>query len=121
MALETHTGALPRTENKKDHLQTPTRASTAYNQKSPYTVSSVELPLDIPSNCYAVIIQASGADLRVAYGEGGTANTGTYDIVYDGKTRSYPVVGWSRLFLLRNASTDVTVTFQLWLAVFTED
>lgn len=110
--------ALPRDVDGGTVMQTPTRAVTNWNQKSPYTISSVESPLDIPTNCFAVIIQAKGADVRVAYKEGGTVTGGTYDIVYDGNTRAYPVVGWDRLFLLRNASTDVTVTFQLWLTGF---
>jgi len=117
MATQPKGEALPRT-GAGEPMMTPCRAVTNHMQKSPYTISSVESPIDIPPNCFAVIIQAKGADLRVAYGEGGTAAAGTYDIVYDGNTRAYPCVGWDRLFLLRNASTDVTCTFQLWLTGF---
>jgi hypothetical protein len=103
--------ALPRGGDGRE-IQVPTRFTAGVeNQKSPKTVSSVEQFIDVPEDALVIEVQANGADLRVATGQGGTASTGNYFIIYDGSIVPLPVPAGGRLYLLRNASTDVTVTF----------
>lgn len=112
--MKTDLDRLPR-DARENPIQVPTTwvAGSLY-QTSPMTVSSVEKFIDIPENAVAVVIQASGADLRVSHGVGGTATVGCYDIIYSGTKDSYPVSLGRRIYLLRNASTDVTATFKTW-------
>lgn len=114
MALDIDSGRLPRDSAGK-HMQAPWRFTTAYNQKFPKTVSTVEQFIDIPPDCIALVLRASAADLRVAFGAGGTAAGGAYDVLFNGTSDSYPVAGMERVYLLRDASTDVVVRGAFWL------
>jgi len=105
---------LPR-DARENPIQVPTVwvAGTLY-QKSPITVSSVEKFLDVPDKAVVIVLTTSGAALRVSHGVGGTASTGSYDVIADGKSEQYPVASGGRLYMLRDASTDVTVLVKTW-------
>ena len=110
LPIETNDGRLP-LDARKVPMQAPSCAKTSYLNKSPMTVSSGELDLIIPENAVSVTIQASGADLRVATGLGGTAAGGTYFKILNGTSFPWACSLLPKLYLLRDASTDVTVTF----------
>ena len=117
-ALQTASGKLA-----QDLMGTPLQAPTKFQMedatgttiKSPKTVSSTEIDLIVPANAVRFVVHATGADLRIAITDAGTASA-PYYVLKDGATEAFPCAayagsGAAAIFLLRDASTDVTTHF----------
>ena len=101
-------------------IQAPTKwqaeDATGTTKKSPLAVADTEIDLIVPENAVWLVIKANGADLRVAIADSGTA-AAPYFVVRSGDKDSFPVAayagsGVASVFLLRDASTSVTVDFR---------
>ena len=96
-------------------IQAPTKFqaedATGTTIKSPKTVSSTEIDLLVPVGAIALVLKPVGADLRISITDAGTA-AAPYYVVKDGTLESFPVSNMSAVYLLRDASTDVTLHFR---------
>ena len=118
MAITLRTHALPQDANGHD-IQAPSKwvaqDATGTPNKSPLTVSSTEIDIIVPEDAVTMVLSPVGADLRVAVADGGTA-AAPYRVIKDGTTVPIPVAnvsgtGAAGVFLLRDASTNVTLHF----------
>jgi hypothetical protein len=128
MAINTETSGVPGKgllpiDASGIRIQAPTKFvmedATATTIKSPKTVSSTEIDLIVPANAVNLVLKPVGADLRVAITDAGTA-AAPYYVVKDGTLEVFPVSayagsGVASVFLLRDASTDVTCHFRFEL------
>jgi hypothetical protein len=128
MAINTETSGVPGKgllpiDSSGIRIQAPTKFvmedATGTTIKSPKTVSSTEIDLIVPANAVNFICKPVGADVRIAITDGGTA-AAPYYVVKDGTLEVFPVSwvagnGATSIFLLRDASTDVTLHFRFEL------
>ena len=100
-------------------IQAPTKFqmedATGTTIKSPLTVSSTEIDLIVPANAVRFVVHATGAYLRIAISNAGTA-AAPYYVLKDGNTEAFPCAavagnGAAGIFLLRDSGTDVTAQF----------
>jgi len=114
MGISTYSGGLPLGVNANG-LQICNRlelndATSPTKQSSPITVSSTPIEIPIPDNATEILIQATGADLRV--GTDATFSLG-YVTILDTEWARFPVTAGGSIWVVRNAAVDVTVDFAI--------
>lgn len=107
-------GRLPMTADTLTPVQAGNKvrfedATPVTTLKSPLTVSSTPIALIVPAGAVGLVVKPRNADLRVALTSGQTATQ--YAIVGDGERDDFDCAGGGSFFLLRHASTDVSVNF----------
>ena len=121
-AIQTASGKLPQ-DLTGMQLQTPSafqcEDATGTTIKSPLTVADTEIDLIVPANATTFVVHATGADLRIAISNSGTASA-PYYVLKDGNTEAFPCgkgagSGTASIFLLRDAAVSLTVHFRFEL------
>ncbi len=102
-------GGLPLDANHVPIQEAARIVLTDGSTASPQTVSTTEIDLTVPAGAVAFVVESRGADLRVAIANGATATS--YFVVGNGQYRRIPCADLSTFHLLRDASTDCSVSY----------
>ncbi len=102
----------------RDSNQTPVQSGSMFTTAdaagspvtSPIAVSASIVSIVIPDGAVEMVVLAVGADLRVSDTAGFSATN--FDLITNGSKEVLPVARMQNVYLLRNASTDVTVYFR---------
>ena len=84
---------------------------TSTPQTSPLTVSSATITIVVPDRAVEFIMNPTLADMRISE----ESDMTPYDVIAQSTKESVPCARMQNIYLLRDASTDVTLNFRFTL------